>query len=95
MNRLLGTTLLVASLAAASLGASGCKRAENNGNEPLSQASSGVMSNSAGANGTPGSSDAANRAGGDGAASGTSAASDASGASGAAPSSAAATTSHP
>ncbi|MCC8397533.1 hypothetical protein LJ656_33835 [Paraburkholderia sp. MMS20-SJTR3] len=43
-------------------GVSGCKRADDNGQQPLSQGSSGVMSNSASARGTPGDSDAANRA---------------------------------
>lgn len=65
MNRTLSNTFVALSMVATALGAAGCKRADNNGNEPLNQASSGVMSNSAGPSGTPGSSDAANRAASD------------------------------
>jgi hypothetical protein len=54
--------LIALSAVVLTVGVSACKRSNDNGNEPMSAGSSGVMSNSASARGTPGDSDAANRA---------------------------------
>ncbi len=54
--------LLAVSIAALAMGASGCKKVDDANKDTTSSASSGVMSNSAGANGTSGESDAAKRA---------------------------------
>ncbi|WOD16325.1 hypothetical protein [Paraburkholderia kirstenboschensis] len=66
------SALLAISIAALAVGASGCKKEDNTSKDTMSSASSGVMSNSAGANGTSGQSDAAKRASDAAAAGGTS-----------------------
>ncbi|MFL9876569.1 hypothetical protein PQR69_33430 [Paraburkholderia megapolitana] len=61
MNRILRNQVVCLSMVALTV-ASGCKRVDDNGKDVMSSGSSGVMSNSAGANGTAGDSDAAKRA---------------------------------
>ncbi|MDQ0624823.1 hypothetical protein QFZ39_004098 [Paraburkholderia graminis] len=62
MHSNLKGALLAVSIAALAMGASGCKKVDDANRDTTSSASSGVMSNSAGANGTSGESDAAKRA---------------------------------
>jgi hypothetical protein len=62
MHSNLKGALLAVSIAALAMGASGCKKVDDANKDTPSAASSGVMSNSAGANGTSGESDAAKRA---------------------------------
>ncbi|WP_223216668.1 hypothetical protein [Paraburkholderia phenoliruptrix] len=56
------SALLAVSIAALTTGMSACKKVDDTSKDTTSSASSGVMSNSAGANGTSGESDAARRA---------------------------------
>ena len=60
MNSILRSTLITASIAALTVGASGCKRVDNTSRDTMSSGSSGVMSNSA-APSVTGNSDAAKR----------------------------------
>ncbi|MFM0091671.1 hypothetical protein PQR46_32735 [Paraburkholderia sediminicola] len=53
------TLVILIILAATAL--TGCKKADNTSRDTMGSGSSGVMSNSAGVSGTPGSSDAAKR----------------------------------
>jgi hypothetical protein len=62
MNENLKHILLILSMAALATAATGCKKGDDNSKDTMSSGSSGVMSNSAGLSGTPGTSDAAKRA---------------------------------
>jgi hypothetical protein len=61
MNHAMSKQVLCVVIAALTVVASGCKRTDNGNPGALNSESSGVMSNSAGGSGTPGSSDAARR----------------------------------
>ncbi|WP_144146992.1 hypothetical protein [Paraburkholderia sp. BCC1884] len=61
MDRLIKTLLIAIVSATMSFAVTGCKRTDNGNAGSLNVGSSGVMSNSAAANGTPGESDAAKR----------------------------------
>lgn len=62
MNGKLKRALLMLMVPGIMMAATGCKKVNDTGNDPLSAGSSGVMSNSAGLSGRPGTSDAAKRA---------------------------------
>ncbi|WP_093642536.1 hypothetical protein [Paraburkholderia aspalathi] len=54
--------LLILSMSGLAMAATGCKKVDDTSKDAMSSGSSGVMSNSAGLSGTPGTSDAARRA---------------------------------